>query len=131
MVVDTSALFAILASEPERRLFEEIIDTHDAVVCSSVSYAELGIVAARRFGKDMRTQVQALVERLGIELVAVDPDMAMDAISAHLSFGKGVHSARLNICDCFAYALARSRNDSLLFKSDDFARTDILPAWRP
>lgn len=131
MVVDTSALFAILAHEPERVLFENIIDAQDAVFCSAVSYAELGIVAAHRFGKDMRAQVQAMIERLGVELVAVDPDMALDAVSAHLSFGKGVHNARLNICDCFAYALAKSRNDSLLFKGDDFAKTDILPAWRP
>ena len=94
-------------------------------------FAELGIVAARRFGKDMRSQVRALIERLGIELVTVDPDMAMKAILADLSFGKGVHNAKPNICDCFAYALARSHNDSLLFKGDDFARTDIIPAWRP
>jgi len=128
MVVDASALFAILAHEPERASFEDLIDTQDAV-CSAVSCAELGIVAAHRFGKDVRPQIDAMLASLGIEVVAVDAEQAVGAVAAHLSFGKGVHGARLNICDCFSYALAKERDESLLFKGDDFAKTDVRPAW--
>ena len=130
MVVDTSALFAILAHEPERAPFEDLIDKKDTV-CSAVSYAELGIVAAHRFGRDVRSRIDAMLTSLGIEVVAVDVEQAVGAVAAHLSFGKGVHGARLNICDCFSYALAKGRDESLLFKGDDFAKTDVRPAWVP
>jgi ribonuclease VapC len=68
---------------------------------------------------------------LSITVEPFDLAAATAARDAYFRFGKGFHPAHLNLADCFAYALARSRNDTLLFKGDDFARTDILPAWRP
>ncbi len=131
MVVDTSALFAVLAREPERSAFENIIDESTVALCSAVSLVELSIVASGRFRRDMRQIIDLLFAKLGLEIVFVDADLAHAAIEAHLSFGKGRHPAQLNLGDCFSYALAKSRNLPLLFKGDDFPRTDIVPAWRP
>jgi ribonuclease VapC len=66
----------------------------------------------------------------GIEIVAVDRNLATAAVNAFERYGKGRHPARLNLSDCFAYGLAKSRNLPLLFKGDDFSKTDITPAWR-
>jgi ribonuclease VapC len=131
IIVDTSALFAILTEEAEAALFTDVIDEAEAAACSAVSYAELGIVATRRFGADMRSVVEALISRLVIEVTPVDAPAAVNAVAAYAAFGRGFHPARLNICDCFAYALAKTRGAPLLFKGDDFAKTDLVPAWRP
>lgn len=131
MVVDTSALFAILAQEPEWSAFESIIDSSPIALCSAVSLVELGIVATQRFRRDMQLTIETLFLKLGLEVAAVDAALAYSAINAHRAFGKGNHPAKLNLADCFSYALAKSRGLPLLFKGDDFARTDIVPAWRP
>ena len=75
--------------------------------------------------------MERFVRSLGLELVAVNVDQADLAVRAILAFGKGRHPAKLNLGDCFAYALAKSLDVPLLFKGEDFARTDIVPAWRP
>jgi ribonuclease VapC len=72
-----------------------------------------------------------LFQEFRIEIVAVDPSLAEVSVLAFDLYGKGRHRARLNLGDCFSYALARSRNLPLLFKGDDFIHTDIVPAWRP
>jgi len=66
-----------------------------------------------------------------IETVASTIDDALAAREAYFRYGKGYHPAGLNLADCFSYALAKTRNDTLLFKGDDFSKTDIVPAWRP
>jgi ribonuclease VapC len=72
-----------------------------------------------------------LFQEFRIEIVAVDASLAEVSVSAFDLYGKGRHRARLNLGDCFSYALAKSRNVPLLFKGDDFIHTDIVPAWRP
>jgi len=71
------------------------------------------------------------VRDLSIDVVAVTIDDAVAAREAYFRYGRGYHPARLNLADCFAYALAKMRNEPLLFKGDDFSKTDIVPAWRP
>jgi ribonuclease VapC len=131
IVVDTSALFAILADEPEAPTFRAIIDAAERVVCSAVTFAELGVVWSGRFGQDLRPEVSEFIQALGVSVVSASESAALDAVSAYVAHGKGFGSAKLNFCDCFSYALVKEQEAPLLFKGDDFARTDILPAWRP
>ena len=88
------------------------------------------VIAGRRADPDI-DQLRAGIRALGIEVAEVTLDQVDVAMRAFLQYGKGRHPARLNIADCFAYALAKSRNLPLLFKGDDFAKTDVIPAWRP
>jgi ribonuclease VapC len=88
------------------------------------------VLCGRRIGAT-RKQVDDLVRKLGLEILPADMPQQECAIEALLRFGKGRHPAKLNLGDCFAYGLAKSRHLPLLFKGDDFARTDIVPAWRP
>jgi ribonuclease VapC len=75
-------------------------------------------------------RVDDLMRSSGIEIVPVDPTLAKAAVNAFDRYGKGRHPARLNLADCFSYGLAKSRDLPLLFKGEDFSRTDIVPAWR-
>jgi ribonuclease VapC len=98
---------------------------------SVVSYVETNmVIAGRRADADLR-QVEALIKALGIETVPVNLEQGETAVASFMKFGKGRHRARLNLADCFSYALAKSREVPLLFKGDDFLNTDIIPAWRP
>lgn len=131
IVVDSSAVVAIIRQEAEATTFTKILDDETETIISAVSLLETNmVVAGRREGADPG-QVSALLVSLGIEIAGVDTDQAMQAVDAFLRYGKGRHPARLNLADCFTYALAKSRDVPLLFKGDDFARTDIVPAWRP
>jgi ribonuclease VapC len=129
IVVDSSAIVAILRNEPEKELFVEAILAASARFMSAVSLQELGMVVAGRHG-DERTwePLDALLARLNLEIVAHDADLARGARAAFLRFGKGRHPARLNLGNCAAYALAKANNLALLFKGDDFTRTDIAAA---
>lgn len=122
MVVDTSALMAILLGEPDaERCITRFEGERDAMI-SAGTLAEALIVAGRRnIGREMA----ALVEGLGIEVVPVSGSGAAKVAEAYARWGKGVHAAALNFGDCFAYALARELGRPLLFVGDDFARTDI------
>jgi ribonuclease VapC len=131
MVVDTSALIAIFRQEPEARQFIELIDRARAAIVSTVSVVEtVAVLCGTRIGAT-RHQVEQLLETLGLQAEPVDRDQQRIAIDALLRFGKGRHPARLNLGDCFAYALSKGRDVPLLFKGDDFARTDIVPAYHP
>lgn len=127
MVIDTSALLAILLDEPERGEFVVAIEAAESRLLSAASFVETSIVLEVRYGAEGLRAFDRFVERAAIEIVAVDHEQAKLARDAFSRFGKGRHGAALNYGDCFAYALAQSRGEILLFKGDDFARTD-LPA---
>jgi ribonuclease VapC len=128
MVIDTSALLAILQDEPERRRFLEAIVAAASASMSTASFVEASIVLEARFGTESLVHLDRLLDYAGIELVAVDVRQAHEARYAFSRFGKGRHSAGLNYGDCFAYALARSRDERLLYTGDDVGRTDVTPA---
>lgn len=128
MVIDSSALLAILQDEPERRALVEIIESADRRCLSVVNLVEASIVLETRRGPDAGRLLDTLVERAGIEVVGVDLEQGTLARRAFARYGKGRHSAGLNFGDCFAYALAQALGDSLLFKGKDFSQTDVVPA---
>jgi ribonuclease VapC len=132
MVVDTSAIIAILAAEPEREIFLRILTAEAESAMSVMTFHESSIVIARMIGKPSAAErVEQLARELRIEVATATIDDAMAAREAYFRFGRGYHAARLNLVDCFSYALAKARNEPLLFKGDDFSMTDIVPAWRP
>ncbi len=130
MILDTSALFAILGDEPERRSFNEAIEAAESRRMSVATFVEISIVLEARYGAEGSRELDLFLERAAIELVPVDLEQARLARRAWNRFGKGRHPAALNFGDCFAYALAAAVGEPLLFKGDDFAQTDIVPAWR-
>jgi len=129
IVIDSSALIAILRREPEADRFLCVIAAADGCLLSSVGLLETSMVLAGRTGDQAAwVGLDALIARADMEVVAQDGEQARLAREAFLRFGKGRHPAALNLGDCAAYALARSRVLPLLFKGEDFVRTDLLPA---
>lgn len=127
MIVDTSALLAVLQNEPERRAFVEAIDKADTRLISAANFVETSIVIECRYGSEGLRDLDLFLTRADIELVPVDTEQAITARRAYSRFGKGRHPAALNYGDCFAYALAATMGEPLLFKGNDFPRTDITP----
>lgn len=127
MVVDSSAIIAILLSEPDAQLFAECIGRQSIAVISAASYVEVAIVARSR-GQIGRNLVDATLDKVGIVIVPVSAELARGAADAFATYGRGRHPAKLNYGDCFAYALAKQRREPLLFKGDDFSRTDLVAA---
>ncbi len=131
MVVDTSALVAIFLQEAEHEIFADLIDFADSVSISVVARLELvSVLCGRRFRADAR-EVGDFIDSLHLDHVPVSVEQMTGAVAALLRFGTGRHPAGLNLGDCFSYALARDLRAELLFKGDSFARTDVVPAWRP
>lgn len=128
MILDSSAIIAVLRDEPEASKFAKAIESSSQRHVSAVSYVETAVVidsgkdaiASRRFDDFFR------VSRIAVE--AVTPRQAEIARNAYRDFGKGRHKAGLNFGDCFAYALAKEMDEPLLFKGDDFRHTDIEAA---
>lgn len=131
MVIDTSALVAMLTAEPEAQRFEAAVATSGVRLMSTASYLETAIVVETRFGEPGGRELDLWLHRAGVDLVAVDADQADIARSAYRSFGKGRHRAGLNYGDCFTYALARVSGEPLLFKGDDFGHTDVVAVALP
>jgi ribonuclease VapC len=129
MVVDTSALIAILFDEPEKSAFAAKIDTAADPKVSAVTRVEAMMVYLGR-RRNEPSDVLDLIDILGLKTVDVDRAQADRALDAFTRFGKGRHPARLNLGDCFAYALASTLNEPLLFKGEDFGKTDIEPAFQ-
>jgi ribonuclease VapC len=125
MVIDTSALVAILRREPERRPFIEAIEATDIHLMSVATFVEISIVIEARHGAEGLRDLDHFIARAGIELVPVDAEQGKVACSAFSRFGKGRHRAGLNYGDCFSYALAISTGEPLLSKGDDFVHTDV------
>lgn len=128
MVIDTSAILAVLLDEPERRAFNEAIEEAASRVMSVATFVEASIVLEARFGAEGVRDLDLFIERAGIELAPVDVEQARVARRAFSQFGKGRHVAGLNYGDCFAYALASVLGEPLLYKGEDFARTEIVSA---
>lgn len=128
IVVDSSAIIAMLLKEPERALFVSILDDSADACCSAVTFVETFMVAMSRVPDFTFDQYIALMDGFGIRRVPVDDDQSVMSAQAFLRFGKGRHPARLNLGDCFSYALAKSLNVPLLYKGEDFGRTDIVAA---
>ena len=128
MILDTSAVVAVLYREPEAAAFAQLI--HDAEVCriSVVSHVELSMVIEQQLGPDGMRQAGAFFRRAGVVIEPVTLDQGELARQAFLDFGKGRHKAGLNFGDCFSYALAKATGEPLLFKGKDFIHTDIKAA---
>ena len=126
IVIDTSALIAILDREPERVAFFESIAGAERRLVSAVTYQEAGQVLLSRRGVKGLYDLQDLLALIEAEIVPHDGRLAEMAISAFQRYGKGIDpKARLNFCDCAAYALAKAMNAPLLFKGEDFIHTDV------
>lgn len=125
MVIDTSALVAILADEAEARSFSQLIANASHPCMSAVSYLEASMV----LGPKDRRNLPDLIEHGHVTVVPLDLDQARLAVEAHERYGRGSGSrARLNFGDCLVYALAKSLDLPLLFKGGDFAHTDVRAA---
>ncbi len=131
MVVDTSVITAMIVDEPERDLFEDLILRAPTVVISVAAVVEISIVLRHKRRDSDADKLDILLSKLRIDVRGIDSSLGKRARDAFAQYGKGRHPAGLNFGDCFTYALAKARDDVLLFKGDDFARTDIVPAWRP
>ena len=128
MIVDSSALLAILYREPDAPDYEQLIATTPNCRMSVANALEASIVVESRGGAEAGAELDAFLESTGIELAPVTVEQLSEARRAWRRFGKGNHPAALNFGDCFAYALATVMGEPLLFKGDDFARTDIAAA---
>lgn len=126
MIVDTSALTAIFFGEPEADLYIQTI--HEAERCriSAANFLELSIVIEGQIGAEALRQCDMFFRRAGIVIEPFTVEQAHLARQAFHDFGKGRHPAGLNFGDCFAYALAKVAGEALLFKGNDFRKTDIL-----
>ncbi len=128
MVIDTSALLAILQDEPERRSFNEAIEAAEVRLLSVANYVEVSIVVEARHGAEGVRELDRFLDRAGIELVGVDVEQGRAARDAFSRYGKGRHAAALSFGDGFAYALAHAAGQPLLFKGEDFEKTDLTRA---
>jgi ribonuclease VapC len=128
MVVDTSALIAVLREESGFSSYLDAMLRAQRLLMSAASWAEVGVVVLWRLPAGSDAKVRALRERLQLEVAPFDLEQAEVAWLAFRQFGRGRHPAGLNLGDCFAYALAKQRGEPLPFKGDDFTHTDIEPA---
>jgi ribonuclease VapC len=130
IIIDASALVAIAADEPEREAFEAALDQADIAYVGPVNYLEAGMVLTGRGYFANMAELNEWLAELAIDLKQ-DVELGEGALAAFLRFGRGNHPASLNLGDCFAYALAKQLNAPLLYKGDDFAKTDITSALQP
>jgi ribonuclease VapC len=128
MIVDTSAIVAILDQEPEAdRIARTLASTSERVV-SAATLVEVGIVMQARRGDDGARDLDLLLAKLRIEILPFTARQAEIARKAFRRYGRGRHDAKLNFGDCFAYAVAKDESTPLLFKGDDFGQTDVMVA---
>ena len=130
MVIDTSALIAILFGEPEAKSFSQAVADESRKLISVFNALEIGIVVEAKKGEAGGRELDLLLHRAQIEIVAMNADQAELARTAWRIYGKGNHPAGLNIGDCCAYALAKYSGEPLLYKGNDFSQTDIQPAMK-
>lgn len=128
MILDTSALFAMLYEEAEAPALETALAVAGDCAVSAATLVEAYMVCEGRGGAQGAERLDALLLRLSARIIPFTADHAALAREGWRRFGKGRHPAGLNFGDCFAYALSRSRNEPLLFKGDDFAQTDVKAA---
>jgi len=129
MIVDTSALVAILKSEPEASAFAGAIEAAKIVRISAASYLESRIVVSRYKDPILMARLEEILENPGLQIEPVTAVQAKIAWEAYRDYGKGSgHAANLNFGDCFTYARAREKREPVLWKGDDFGRTDLRAA---
>ncbi len=125
MVLDRSALLAVLLNEPEATAFRLAIEADSVRLLSAATLVETAIVIEARVGEGGGRELDLLLQKAAVEVVAVDAEQADLARRAYREFGKGRHAAGLNYGDCFSYALAHATGEPLLFKGHDFDKTDV------
>jgi ribonuclease VapC len=128
IVVDTSALIAILDKEPDAALYAEAIAEADPPLISATTLLELNIVMLNRHGVKAARMVDRLIQEARFQVESFTIQHAELAREAYARYGKGQQTAALNYGDCFSYALAKATGLPLLFKGQDFSKTDIIPA---
>ncbi len=128
MVIDSSALIAILQAEPEAASFDGLIRSSSARLISAATVLELVSVLTRRLQYDARPIVDHLRSNYRLDVIPVDLEQMTAACEAMVRFGRSRHPAALNFGDCFAYALSKTTGEPLLFKGEDFSRTDVARA---
>ncbi len=127
IVIDSSALIAVMLAEPDGEFFRTRMGTNERLSMSAVNAHETAAVLQARFGSDLVADFWRLLSDLHIEIVAFDEPQVRVAAEAYARYGKGLGTkAQLNLCDCAAYALARTLDAPLLFKGDDFPHTDVV-----
>jgi len=126
MIVDASAVLAVLLDEPEGRRIEEIIvKATEDLIMSPMNFLEAAVRVDRLKSEAKSETFDRFMLSAGIALVPITADQAKAARQAYRTYGKGNHPAQLNLGDCFAYALSKARGEPLLFKGDDFRLTDV------
>lgn len=125
MVIDSSALIAILEAEQEAELFAETIKMDSIRLISAFSVVETTIVIESRRGEEGVKELGLLLQKATVEIISVTAEHAATACEAYHNYGKGRHPAKLNFGDCFSYAAAKLNSEPLLFKGYDFSKTDI------
>jgi ribonuclease VapC len=131
MIIDSSALVAILLGEPDTLAIAKTLDSAESLSISSGTFVELSIVIDKRKIPALSNQIEEIIEQYNILVEPVTPEQARIARQAHRDYGRGSgHRANLNFGDCFSYALARVKREPLLYKGDDFAHTDIRSAMQ-
>jgi len=128
IAIDTSAIVAVLKEEAEAETFAEIIVEAERCFLSAVGFFETSMAMIGRGQPELAEGLDALVERSGIEIVSFDRELARESRAAFIRFGKGRHPAGLSFGDCVSYALAQARRLPLLYKGQDFAKTDVISA---
>lgn len=126
MIVDSSVLIALILQEPGHQKIGRVLRAEDKLHMSAATWVELGVVADRRLSEANRRRLDAMIDGLGIVLVPFSAAQARRARQAHRRYGPGSGTlARLNMGDCFSYALAIELDEPLLFVGDDFTHTDV------
>lgn len=129
MIVDSSALVAILKREPEQAAFSALLESTQDTKISAATYFEISIVVDSQRQPAASRKLDDLIEHSGITIEPVTAEQARIARQAYRDYGKGSgHPANLNFGDCFSYALARDKREPILYKGDDFVHTDLRPA---
>lgn len=128
MIIDTSALIAVLDQEPEAQRIVRTLASAPERILSAANLVEAGIVMQARRGDDGARDLDLLLAKLRVDIAAVTADQADIARKAFRRYGRGRHAANLNFGDCFAYALAKITSAPLLFKGNDFGQTDVMVA---
>lgn len=129
MIVDSSAILAIVKDEPERAAFAAILEGADDVRISAANYFETSILIDSYKSPTLAARFEELMQRAKIAIEPFTEEQARVARQAYRDYGKGSgHRAQLNFGDCFSYALAREKREPILFKGDDFVHTDLRPA---
>jgi len=131
MILDSSAILAVLLQEPKKDEFVAAIEGAEICRLSAATLVEVSIVIESQTGEAGVNRLQEFIRRADVVIEPFTEDQAHLAVRAWSEYGKGRHKAALNFGDCFPYALAKSLDEPLLFKGDDFSKTDIEPALRP